>query len=221
MTLAELIDMTRVLTRDTSLIDGTLAQFLNVAQDDVSRALRAPSQVVFYKDVAGLGGFNWPSDAREDGIVSVYALTLDDLGEVTASRKIPVYDFDTASAEEPNWTSEPASGEPRFIVHDPQMEVATPVPVPNPAADNLQSFRIHYVVKPGKMVEMGDEPFNGKLDSFHDVLAYRAAWLMTGNQAMLAEYERRMREARSKTTQGVATIKNSLYAASMATGTGR
>lgn len=221
MTLSELMDMTRVLSRDQNLVDGTLAQFLNIAQEDISRALRAPSQVVFYKNVAGLGGFNWPTDAREGGILTVYALTLDDTGEVTASTEIPVYDFDTASAYEPGWTVEEASGAPRFIVYDPQMEVATPVPVPNPAADNLQSFRIHYVVRPDKMQRTEDEPFNGKLPGFHDILAYRAAYLLTQANHLYAEYERRMKEARSMSTQGRAMAKNNLYSAMMATGSGR
>lgn len=221
MTLAELMDMTRVLTGNAPLVDGTLAQFLNVAQEDVSRALRAPSKITLVKNVASLSGFDWPTDAREDGVRKVYALTLDSADEVTDSREIPIYDYETASAYEPNWTVEAASGAPRFIVFDPQMEVVTPTPVPNPAADNLQSFRIHYIVRPGKMVELTDTPFNGQLESFHDVLAYRAAWLMLRDQSMLMEYERRMKEARSTSTQGKAMAKNNLYSASMATSTGR
>lgn len=211
MTLAELMDMTRALSGNPPVSDGALAQLLNVAQEDVSNALRLPTQVVLYKNVASAASFNWPSDAREEGILKVYGLTLDDTDEITASVQLPVYDFDTASALEPNWTVEQPSKTARFIVWDPTGEVATPVPVPPPDATNLQSFRIHYVVRPTKMDELTDEPFNGRMDSFHDVLAYRAAWLLTRDQAMFMEFQRRMREAHGKSTMGLNVLKNLMF----------
>jgi len=208
---AELIDMVRLLSQRQDLTDGAVLQALNVAQEDVSRNLRAPIQTVFYPAVNSIGAFNWPSDARDEGVLAVYALQLDSNGDVTSSKQIPVWDFNTASVYEPSWTYEKPASEARFIVHDPTYEIATPYPVPPPDSQNVQSFRITYVVRPTKMVELTDEPFNGRLESFHDILAYRATWLLTQSQAMLFEFERRMREARGASNHGVITAVNPLY----------
>lgn len=212
MTLAELIDLTKALMGgQVPMTDGAIAQVLNVAQEHVSRDLRAPTQTVFYRDVSSIGNFNWPSDARDDGILHVYSLVLNDSGTVTGSTRIPVYDFDTASAYEPNWTTEEAADEARFIVWDPASEVATPVPVPPPSSANLQSFRITYVVRPDKMEDMTDEPFQGQLESFHEMLAYRAVWLLARDQNMLMEYMNRVKAARATTMQGFRVGNNPMY----------
>jgi hypothetical protein len=217
VTAAELLDMVRVLTRDTALTDGALLQALNVAQEDVSRGLRAPVQTVLYVNVNGVGNFNWPADARDDGILQVYALSTDDSGEVVNSSVIPVYDFQTASMYEPNWTTEGAADVARFIVYDPTYEIASPYPVPPPDSAHVQSFRLTYVVRPTKMAELSDEPFNGRLESFHDILAYRTAYLMTRDAAMNIEYERRMREARGASNHGAVVAFNPLYARTVVT----
>lgn len=211
MTLAELMDMTRALAGNPQVTDGALTQLLNTAQEDVSLTLKVPTQVVYFKEIASAAEFNWPADARDEGILKVYGLTLDDAGEITSSDMLAIYDFDTASALEPNWTTEPPAKTPRFIVWDPTAEIVTPVPVPPPDASNLQSFRIHYVIRPNKMDELTDEPFNGRLKSFHDILAYRAAWLLTRDQVMFMELQRRMREAHGASTMGLGVMKNLLF----------
>lgn len=212
MTAAELIDMVRVLSRDEKLADGAILQVLNACQEDVGRELRAPIQTVLYGNVDSVGGLSWPVDAREDGILQVYALTLDDLGNVTNSQRVPVYDFQTASLYHPNWTLEASARVAQFVVHDPSYEIATPYPVPPPSLENPQAFRVTYVVRPTKMATMADEPFNGRLDSFHDLLVYRAVWLLIRDDKMLAEFERRMRAARGAYTHGVGMVVNPLYA---------
>jgi hypothetical protein len=214
VTAAELIDMVKLFARGEAMAgvtDGAILQALNVAQEDVSRNLRAPIQTVLYTNVNGIGALTWPTDARDDGILRLYALTTDDSGTVTASSVIPIYDFETASMYEPNWTVEEAADQARFVVYDPTYEIATPYPVPPPDADNVQSYRLTYVVRPTKMAELTDEPFNGRLESFHDILAYRAAYLMTRDNAMAAEYERRMREARGASNHGPVVAFNPLY----------
>lgn len=214
MTLAELMDVVKLLVpaeRMAGVTDGALAQAINVAQDDVSRALRAPTQTVLYDSVDGVGAFSWPTDARDDGIVQVYALTLDSSGAITNSTMIPVYDFKTASTYEPDWSLEEPATVARFIVYDPTAEVAVPYPVPPPDSTNIQAYRITYVVAPSKMSALTDQPFQGRLDSFHDVLAYRVAWLLTGNQQFQREYERRMNEAHGASGLGIVTVKNPLY----------
>lgn len=218
MTLAELIDMTKMLLGgQVPYTDGAIAQFLNMAQEHVSRELRAPTQTVFYRDVSSIGNFNWPNDARDDGILYVYALSLNDSGSVTSSTNIPVYDFDTASSFEPNWTTEEAADTARFIVWDQAAEVNTPVPVPPPSSANLQSFRITYVVRPAKMDVMTDEPFNGEMESFHDTLAFRVAWLLARDQAMLMEYQKRIKAARGSSVQGFEVVKNPMYSQNVIT----
>lgn len=212
MTAAELMDMVKVLTGgQINLTDATLLQFLNVAQEDVSREVRAPTQTVMYTGINGVGVFDWPTDARKDGILRVYALTLDEGGNETASREIPVWDFNTASVYEPNWTSESAADTARFIVWDPSAEVATPYPVPPASSDHVQAYRINYVVRPAKMDALTDEPFNGQLESFHDILAYRVAYLLARDGVMLQEYNRRLTAARGASMNGVMTAKNPLY----------
>jgi hypothetical protein len=208
---AELIDYVRLLSGNTELTDGSILQALNIAQEDISRNLRAPIQTVFYPIINNIGAFNWPSDAREDGILRVYALTIDDNQSVLSSREIPVYDFNTASLYEPSWTFEPPGDVARFVVFDPSYEVATPYPVPPPGPSNIQSYRITYVVRPTKMQTMTDEPFNGRLESFHDVLAYRTAFLLARAPELMMEYERRLREARGATNHGAVTVFNPMY----------
>ena len=206
--------MVRLLARGEALAgvtDGALLQALNVAQEDVSRELRAPTQTVRYTNVDGVGAFNWPSDARDDGILRVYALTLDEDGDTLKSQEIPVYDFATASVYEPNWTLAEAGEVARFIVFDPPNEIGSPYPVPPPDADHVQAFRVTYVVRPTKMVSHEDLPFNGRLESFHDVLAYRAAFLLARDATFAAEYARRLMEARGASNHGVVTSANPLF----------
>jgi hypothetical protein len=208
VTAAELIDMVRFLTRATDLQDGAILQALNVAMDDVGRNLRAP---VVTADILNTAVLAWPVAARSSGILRVEALTMDDAGvEILGVRAIPVLDARSAGTYEPNYSLEEPATMARFIVYNPASS-AVPVPVPPPDALNLQSFRITYVQKPTKMAVMTDQPFGGLLDAFHDILAYRAAWLILRDQAMLAEYERRMREARGASNQGIVTVVNPLY----------
>lgn len=214
MTAAELMDMVRILARGDAMqgvTDGALLQALNVAQEDVSRNLRAPTQTVTYTNVNGVGAFNWPADARDDGIQRVYALTRDDDENVLHSQLVPVYDFQTASLFSPGWTMEEPGPVGRFIVFDPGNEIGSPYPVPPPSAENVQAYRVTYVVRPDKMTSLEDQPFHGRLESFHDVLAYRAAWLLTRDDRLLAEYERRLREGRGSTNRGAQLPNNPLY----------
>lgn len=211
MTLAELLDMTRAMIGGTSVTDGALAQQLNIAQEHVSRELRIPAATVTYSSVTDPGAFDWPTDARDDGILDVYALTLDDDGDETASSRIPVYNFRAASMYDANWTMEEAAKVARFIVYDPTHEIMRPRPVPPPDASNAQSFRVTYVVRPTKMQAMTDTPFNGRLESFHDVLAYRVAYLLTRDAVMAAEYTRRLRHARGASSHAPVAVVNPLY----------
>jgi hypothetical protein len=211
MKVAELIDYVRLLSGNAELTDAAILQALNIAQEDVSRNIRGPIQTVFYPTVNDIGAFNWPSDAREDGILRVYALTLNDNQDVLSSREIPVYDFNTASQYEPSWTFEPPADVARFVVFDPTYEIASPYPVPPPGPDNIQSYRITYVVRPTKMGSLTDEPFNGRMESFHDVLAYRTAFLLARAPELMMEYERRLREARGAANHGIVTVVNPMY----------
>lgn len=213
MRLDELMDMVRVLVpaeRMATLTDGALAQALNVAQEDVSRNLRAPTSTVLISDVASAAAFAWPADARDDGILRVYALTKDDAGDIVQSGMIPVYDPGTASQYDPAWTLQEPAEVADYIVYDPTSSDG-PVPVPPPDATHLQSFRVTYVVRPAKMSAMSDVPFGGQLESFHDVLAYRAAWLLSQSAAMLREYERRLNAARGASTHQLRLVQNPLY----------
>lgn len=213
MRLDELMDMVRVLVpaeRMAGLTDGALAQALNVAQEDVSRNLRAPTSSGALTDIASAAAFVWPADARDDGILRVYALTKDDLGDTVKSTAIPVYDPGTASQYDPSWTLQEPASVALYIVYDPTSSEG-PVPVPPPDATHLQSFTFTYVVRPAKMVAVSDEPFSGQLESFHDVLAFRAAWLLTQSGGMLREYETRLNAARGASTHHLRLVQNPLY----------
>ena len=211
MKAAELMEMVRVLAPQAPLTDATLLQFLNIAQEDVSREIRGPTQTVMYTGINGVGVFDWPSDARKDGILRVYALSLDENDNVVSSEEVPVWDFNTASTYEPNWTLEQPADVARFIVWDPTAEVATPYPVPPPDSSNVQAYRINYVVRPTKMDALDDEPFNGQMQSFHDILAYRAAYLLARDPSMLAEYNRKLTAARGASMNGIMVTKNPMY----------
>lgn len=211
MKAVELVDMTRLLAGQGELNVGVVLQVLNIAQEDVGRALRAPIQTVFYPSVSNIAQFNWPVDARDDGILRVYALTVDNAQNVLSSKEIPVYDFNTASQYHSSWTFEPPGEVANFVVYDPSYEIATPYPVPPPDPSNVQSYRITYVVRPTKMESLTDEPFNGRLESFHDILAYRAAFLLSRAPELMMDYERRLREARGASNHGLVVAYNPMY----------
>jgi hypothetical protein len=213
MTAAELIDMVRALAPQQSggLPPATILQMLNVAQEDMSRAAKAPIATVDYGPITDPTDFAWPADAREDGIIAVYSLALDEDDHVTSSRLIPVWDFSTASLYDANWTLRPAASRADLVVWDVAYLAAFPLLVPPPSADAPQYLRVTYAVRPEKMTQLSDEAFHGRLSAYHDGLAYRVSFLLARDGLLLREYDRRVREMRAVVGRAPERVVNPMY----------
>jgi hypothetical protein len=209
----ELIDYTRTLAGGAAaqVATGHLLNLLNIAQDEVSRETKLPRRVLQYDNLTAANQLVLPADARKESLIAAYAIDKNDLGEVTNSRSLPVYDYITASRTHPNWTTWEATSQVRFIMYDPAYDPDNPTPVPAPSVQFPQSFRLVYVLRPGEITGLGSVVFDGKFSGLHTVLAYRVAFLVTRDVAMLREYERAMNALAGQSRPASVVVKNSLY----------
>lgn len=189
MKASELIDYVITLS-GTDLPPAQILTMLNIVQDEVSREFRIPISTVTISDVKASTDLSVPADGREEGIIKIYQLTKDADGNVTNSVELPLWDFVTASKYSPNWSAEKPSKNARFVVYDPSQDVNDPYPVPPPDTDKIQHYRMVYAVKPDKMDDLSDEPFTGEYDSFHVMLAYKVAYILSDNDKYFQEFQR-------------------------------
>lgn len=213
MNAGELIDLSRTLSGMPDIPPAHILTLLNVVNNEVSRDLRLPIGTVDFRDVTLTSQLQVPSDGREEGILALYRLTVDDTDAITDSTRLPMWSFQQASEYEPNWTLEEADSTPRFVVYDPPQLYNNPTPVPPPSASTPQSFRMVYMIKPCDMENFADLPLDGKHPSFHDILAFRTAYLLTRDDRMLREYELKIRRARAATVQTAPVIQNPMFQA--------
>lgn len=207
----ELIDFVATLMNRADIPGAHLLSMLNAVQEEVSRELQIPRGIVDYNNLTDPTQFTLPADGREEGVIEVYAITRNTLGEQTGSRRLPMYDFRTASQYHPGWTHWEPDGEAQFMVYDPAQDPNQPLLIPEPSIAHPQHLRMVYAVKPEPMVGMEDEPFNGKHESFHTILAYRVSYLMTGSEIHLREYERQMNAARGAAPTGRVRAFNPMF----------
>lgn len=212
MNAGELIDYVRSLT-GTEAATAHLLTMLNVAQDEVSRELRLPTNTVEYHDVGSTNDLALPDDARVEGVQEVYKLVKNDDGDVISSTRLQLYDMRSAAQFERGWAEVPAAKEARYVVYDPAQIAATLHPVPPPSATTLQHYRVLYAQVPDKMDSLGDQPFAGLFDSFHVILAYKVAHLISGDERWSRQYELRMNQANAGTRKPQAMIQNRMYRA--------
>jgi hypothetical protein len=207
-----LIDLTRTLSGMPDVPPAHLLTLLNVVNDEVSRDLGVPIGTVDFMNLTAAADLQIPANGREEGLLEVYRLTLDEDDAVVGQTRLPLWTFQQASEYEPNWSTEEPGGVPRFVVYDPSQLYVNPLPVPAPSAEGPQSFRMVYQIHPCEMEQLTDLPLDGRLPSFHDVLAYRAAYLLTRDETMLREFETKMRRARGRTFKAAPPVWNPLWA---------
>jgi hypothetical protein len=233
----ELIDYTRTLAGGAAnqVATGHLLNLLNIAQDEVSREAKLPRRVATYNNLIMASQFALPADARRESVIAVYAIRNDETNPVTVdstivfadstvltadiqstpeasnSRSLPVYDYVTASRMHPNWTTWDSTDEPRFVIYDPAFDPDYLRPVPAPSVQYPQSFRVVYVLKPAEITSLESVVFDGKFTGLHTVLAYRVAFLVTRDVAMLREYERAMNALAGQSRPASVVAQNPLY----------
>lgn len=211
MTAGNLIDLTRTLSGMPDVPPAHLLTLLNTVNDEVSRDVGVPIGTVDFMNLTTVSQLQIPANGREEGLLAVYRLTVDDEGAVTQSRQMPLFSFQQASEYEPQWTIEEPAAEARFIVYDPAQLYNNPMPVPAPSVTYPHSYRLVYRVHPCEMETLADQPLDGKYPSFHDILAYRAAYLLTRDQNLYREYEMKVRRARASTVQTGRLVFNPMW----------
>lgn len=211
MNAGELIDLTRTLAGMPDVPPAHILTLLNTVNDEVSRDLRLPIGTVDFRGITLVSQLQIPSDGREEGMLALYRLTVDEDDAVTGSTKLPLWTFQQASEYEPQWTIEVAAEAARFVVYDPAQLYNNPTPVPPPSAEYPHDYRMVYMVRPCPMENFPDLPLDGKHASFHDILAYRAAYLLTRDDRLGREHELKIRRARAATVQTAPVIQNPLW----------
>ena len=94
---------------------------------------------------------------------------------------------------------------------DPNNVSSYPIPVPPPSSTKQQSFRVVYISVPDELTGLDDEPFTGKLKSYHTMLGYRVAYMLTGEARFQAEYVAVLKRARAANGRPAFPFKNALY----------
>lgn len=215
MTAGQVLDYARTLMgpAGAALATGHLLTLLNIAQEEVSREAKLPRKVVQYTNLTADNQLVLPADARKEALTEAYAVGLDDGGAVDSSRNIPILDFVTASRLYPQWTTWESQPWPTFLMYDPAHNPDVPRPAPAPSPEHPQSIRVVYVQRPAPLTGLDSPIFDDKFDGLHTILAYRVAYLVLRDGAMLQEYERRMHQLAGQARPPGIVARNALYAA--------
>lgn len=193
MTLAELLD--RVL-RGAGIRNSDLhveiVQMLNEENNELSRDLQIPEYTV---DITGVTGpTNMPTNARSGGLISIRRKADGTPYDILTVTK--------ADLKYPGWT-EWADNDPLFMAYDPATSglAGTFQPAPSPVAGTPVDLTVTYVAKPGDMADLTDQPWDGLLAEFHEVLAFKVIYRLlqeagdNRRQEFYAAYSKRMAEA--------------------------
>ncbi len=211
MNAGELIDLTRTLAGMPNLPPAHVLTLLNVANDEVSRDARVPIGTVNMFGLTTASQLQVPQDGREEGLMAVYHVRRNEEEVEESVRELRLLSFRAASELYPGWTTWGEAESPTFVVYDPPQLFNDPLPVPGPSAEHVHDYRLVYLIRPCKMETMTDKPLDGKHASFHDALAYRAAFLLTRDRDMRAEYELKIRRMRRFTQDLAPRVFNPLW----------
>ena len=200
MTAGQLISYLRAVVKDYDVSTAHAIELLNLAMDEISREIKLPQRTVTYESATSVADMVLPTDARSEGLIAVYGLSRNSSGVLyQATGPLPLLTSEDASAQDENWWFTDPSQDIQYVVYDPAQSGSYPRPVPPPDSSNPQNYRIVYAVEPTPMSALDDQPFDGQYDSFHILIAYKVAYMMTGNQIHLREYEKRMNALHAKT----------------------
>lgn len=140
---------------------------INTAQDKVSKDLGAPRRLV---TMATASPFALPTEARGDGLISIF--------ETTLKRDIRVLSVGEANDRMAGWTETAInSGDPEFAIFDPG-NVTAPIYIVPPHT-TTRNYLLEYRVQPTALAADTDIPFNGDsgLTGYHYLIPLYAAFV--------------------------------------------
>lgn len=190
MNLGDMVD--EVMTLVPAKVEpAEVIKLLNRCQEREARDLAIPQYYVEATSVSA--AFSLPSGARGDGLLEVRR-NEDGL-------RFPIYTSQQADLAYPAWKDWDV-GDTLFIVFDPKVVGGDGLirPVPLPGTDS-QSYYITYVSIPDEMTDLTDQPWNGIMDSYHQMLVYYVVYQLmfrAGDerwQAYFAQYTDLKRDA--------------------------
>lgn len=160
MNLGQMIDEVKSLV-SSELADAEVIKMIQRSHEREARELQFPQYTVTAAGVTE--PFSLPSGARSDGLLEVR--------REEDGVRLPILNTQEASREYQNWRDWDA-GDTRFVIYDPKMVGLDGLirPVPLPEDGSPQSYVLTYVAKPDDLTRLDDEPWNGTMDSYHDLL---------------------------------------------------
>lgn len=182
---------------------GVIRRALNEAQAVMSTELDRPTAV----DVVESATMDipLPPDAKPSGVKSVR--------DAKSEQTLELVRVQDADALYPGW-HKAGAGPDGIVVYDPGTVGRTLRLTRLPADQGLSgTFLVTCVVEPAEMVKPKDAPMNGLVTEFHHLLAYYAAFSLSGNERFLALYERGMRRAQGAYRDESLYPKNPLWRA--------
>lgn len=184
MTLAELVDEVKGLVGDVP--DTDIITRLNRVMVRVARDLAVPRKYLDVNNITGEFTLNV-------GTVGVNVTEI--LGANRDSRAgevLPVITTAEANGSHPGWLHF-SPGATRFLIYDPAvvgLGEATLRPVPTPPLGESQSYILSVVTRPSLMSSGTDEPFDGLLPEYHEMLSHYVSYqlLLIANDERFAEH---------------------------------
>ncbi len=207
MQLREMLDEIRYTVGDKPETTE-LITMLNRTMVRIARDMRFPQ---YHEEFAGITDqFDMPANAIRNGLLEVRrqpnATRLDILTTSEAHKRYPGWE---------DWTA----GDTLFVVYDPKMNGLNSEirPVPLPESGDTETYLITYIAEPAEMDELTDEPFDGHLPEYHEVLVHYTIYqilLRVGDerrQEFYAHYDRLASEMFTSLRPEPVRARNPLY----------
>lgn len=185
MTVLELLEDFRRLTGNKPELDAYAFQYLNRAQEHVSRELRIPRRQDLITSASPL---TLPASSWGDGLLQVF--------DVEQRRLLPIYTLGEANIARPGWQDVTINaGKPEYAVYTYDYSTATFQIHLVPGHTQARQYRVYYVIKPTDLtppttLPSTTMPFNNLAgyEALHPLIPLWAAWL-AGNQLARQDYE--------------------------------
>lgn len=138
-----------------------IVSLLNRSADRCARDLEIPQYYVEVEDVTG--EFELPNGAREGGLLEVR--------RKKSGYRFKIYSTQEADRFHSGWVTWD-NGTPQFMIFDPRVPGLSGRirPVPTPKSGEDETLLVTYVAQPDDMEELTDEPFDGHLPEFHEMI---------------------------------------------------
>lgn len=165
MTLHELLDEIKTFT-STKVPEVQIIALLNRAMVRVARDLGIPKVHIDVNNVTGEFELTIASTGYD--VRDIVTAHRDD----SSSTKLPIISAYEADRLYRNWRNLPA-GITRFLIYDPAvLGLGTQNLMPVPTPDEPESYVLACIVKPTLMSALTDEPFDGLIPEYHQLLSH-------------------------------------------------